>query len=135
MTLYHHGQPPCPVCVQTSTECSDQLLFCSAGNPVNCHFRRHKMYLGNLFAFYRCSSALMRWSLTHRRCVCVTNYYAVCNWGIFLTVNPFSLSKLSFFFLFSPSPQDICRHFLFPHLLFGGLGTTTLSILTAIFFF
>lgn len=28
-------------------------------------------------------------------CVCVTNYYIVCDWGISLTVNPFSFSKLS----------------------------------------
>lgn len=35
MTLYHRGKPPSAVCVQTSTECSDQLLFRYAGIPAS----------------------------------------------------------------------------------------------------
>lgn len=52
MTLYHRRKPPSAVCVQTSTECSDQLLICYAGIPVSTVTSVAQNVPVNFFALY-----------------------------------------------------------------------------------
>lgn len=53
-------------------------------------------------------------------CVCVTNYCAVCDLGISLAVNPFSLSKLSSVSLLSPLSGHL-KGLSVPSLAFSGV--------------